>query len=124
MRQALSLILVSLLLSHLAAADTPTVREQIVSMSLGTNIELRLKNNDKLRGARGEVTDTGFTLVDPRFGNRQIAFADVAAVKLFVHQSHTMRNILIGVGIAVAAVGIWLGIELRCGPFGCGKHPL
>ncbi|MGA3206192.1 MAG: hypothetical protein ABSF12_27180 [Bryobacteraceae bacterium] len=124
MRQALSLILVSLLVSHLAPADTPTVREQIVSMSLGTNIELRLKNNDKLRGARGEVTDTGFTLVDPRFGNRQIAFADVAAVKLFVHQSHTTRNILIGVGIAVAAVGIWLGIELRCGVFGCGKHPL
>jgi hypothetical protein len=120
MRQALSLIVTLAILARLAPAspDTPSVTTQITGMSLGTNIELQLKNKEKLHGARGAVSGAGFTLVIPA-GDRQIAFDDVASVKLFIHKSHTTRNILIGVGIGLAAVAIWLGIELRCGPFGC-----
>jgi hypothetical protein len=36
-------------------------------------------------------------------------------------KAHTARNIPIGLGIGLAAVAILLGIELRCGAFGCGK---
>jgi hypothetical protein len=124
-RQVLSLILTFAILSRSAPAspDTPGVTAQIMAMSLGANIELRLKNNEKLRGARGAVSGAGFTLVTPA-GDRPIAFDEVASVKLYVHKSHTTRNILIGVGIGLAAVAIWLGIELRCGPFGCGKRTI
>mgnify|MGYP003341788469 CR=1 FL=1 len=75
-------------------------------MQLGTSIEVRLKDKQKLRGARGAVADSGFTLVDARSGERQISYSDVASVKRIGAKSHTGRNILIGVGIGVAAVAI------------------
>jgi hypothetical protein len=89
-----------------AAPDTASFKTEIVGMPLGTSIELRLKHKRKLRGARGAVSDSGFTLVDTRSGERQIAFDDVASVKHVKAKSHTGRNILIGVGIGVGAVAI------------------
>ena len=90
-----------------------TVRSQITSMPLGTNIELRFKDKQKLRGARGVVSDSGFTLVDTRAGERQIAFDDVTSVKQVSTKFHTGRDILIGVGIGLAAVGIWFAVMLH-----------
>jgi hypothetical protein len=121
MRQVLSLVLTLAILTRFAAAspDTASVTTQIVAMPLGTNIELRLKNKEKRRGSRGAVTNAGFALVDTHGTEQQIPFDDVASVKLYSAKSHTTRNILIGAGIALVAVAIWIGIELRCGPFGC-----
>ena len=121
MRQVLSLVLALGMLTHLAAAgpDTASLTAQIVGMPLGANIELRLKNNQKMRGARGSVSNTGFMLVDARAGEHQIVFDDVVSVKQFTAKSHTVRNILIGVGIAVVALGITTAVMLRCGPLGC-----
>jgi hypothetical protein len=82
------------------------VTTQIVGMPLGAHIELRLKNKQKVRGARGAVSTTSFALVDSHAGERQIAFDDVVSVKLFTPKSHTMRNILIGVGITLVVLGI------------------
>jgi len=108
-----------------AAFGEDSVASRITAMPTGAKIELRLKNEQKLRGARGPVSSTGFTLVDAHAGERQIAFDDVASVKqLSMKKSHTTRNILIGVGIGVAALGITAAVLLRCGPFGCGKHTL
>jgi len=75
-------------------------------MPLGASIELRLKDKQKLRVSRGAVSDSGFTLVDARSGERQVSFNDVASVKQVHAKSHTGRNILIGVGIGVGAVAI------------------
>jgi hypothetical protein len=121
MRHVLSLVLAVEILTRLAVAgpDAPSVKTQIVGMSVGTNIELRLKNKQKMHGARGSVSNTGFMLVDARAGEHQIAFDDVVSVKPFTAKSHTVRNILIGVGIAVVGMGIVIAVELRCGPFGC-----
>jgi hypothetical protein len=102
-----------------ASPDAAGVTTQITGMSLGTNIEIRLKDNQKLQGARGALTTTGFALVNARAAEQQIAFDDVASVRLFTAKSHTMRNILIGVGIAVVGMGIATGVMLRCGPLGC-----
>jgi hypothetical protein len=123
MRQIVSLILSFGILAQLttAAPDVPTVTTQITAMSVGTNIELRLNSKERLRGARGTASDSGFTLVNPKAGDRQVAFDDVASVKLYVVKSHTTRNILIGVGIAAAALAITAAILLRCGSLGC--HP-
>ena len=94
----------------LAAPDTASIGSQIVSMPIGTSIELRLKDKQKLRGARGAASDSSFTLVDSRSGERQIAFDDVASVKQFKAKSHTGRNILIGVGIGVGVVAAGLAL--------------
>ena len=63
------------------------------------------------------MSTSGFTLVDA--GEHQIAFDDVASVKQLTKKSHVTRNVLIGLGIGVAAVGITAGIIFRCGSFGC-----
>lgn len=89
-----------------AAPDTAAIKAEIMRMPVGTGIELRLKDKQKLRGARGTVSDSGLTLVDARSGERQIAFDDVSSVKQIKVGSHTGRNILIGVGIGIGAVAI------------------
>lgn len=121
MRQALSVLLALAILTRLAPAspDTASVKTQIVNLPLGANIELHLKNNQRMRGAKGTVSDTGFMLLDAHAIEQPIEFDDVASVKLYSVKSHTTRNILIGAGIALVAVAIWIGITLRCGPFGC-----
>jgi hypothetical protein len=108
MRQALSAVLVCgfLIQSVAARPDTASLTSQIAGMPLGTNIELRLKTNQKLRGARGAVSTTGFALVDSHAAEQQIAFDDVASVKLYAVKKHTTRNILIGVGITLLVLGI------------------
>ena len=120
MRKTISLALTLLMVTHLlpAAFGAESVASQITAMPTGTNIEIRLKNKQEMRGARGSVSSAGFTLVDARTGEHQIAFDDVASVKL-TKKSHLTRNILIGVGIGVAALAITAGILFRCGSFGC-----
>jgi hypothetical protein len=99
-----------LMLTCIAAAqDTASIRTEIISMQLGTSLEVRLKDKQKLRGARGAVSDSGFTFVDARSGERQIAYGDIASVKQ-VKKSHLTRNILIGVGIGVAVLAIGLAV--------------
>jgi len=107
-RQILSAVLVFGVLIQSAAAspDTASVTAQIAGMPLGTNIELRLKNKQKVHGARGATSATGFALVDSHAAEQQIAFDDVASVKLFTVKKHTGRNILIGVGITLVILGI------------------
>ena len=91
-----SAIVCILMLTRLAsgAPDTASIRTEILSLPLGTSIELRLKDKQKLRGARGAVSDTGFTLVDARSGERQIAFDDVGSVKQVKIKSHIARMTL------------------------------
>jgi hypothetical protein len=102
----------------IAAPNSAVVRKQILGMSLGTTIELRLKNKQKMQGTRGPVSDSGFTLVDASAGKHQIAFDDVVSVKKFTTNSHATRNILIGVGIGVAGVAIVLAILVSQRPTG------
>jgi hypothetical protein len=124
MRKATSLTLTWIMVMHLVstAFGEDTVASQITAMPAGAKIELLLKNKQTIRGTRGPVSDAGFTLVDTRKAEHQIAFDDVVSVKQL--KSHTTRNILIGVGIGVAALGITAAILFRCGPLGCGKSAL
>ena len=104
-RRALSIVLSLVMLTGLASAapDATSIRTQIAGMQLGANMELHLKNKQVLRGARGAVSDAGFTFVEARTGERQIAYDDVASVKQVIKKSHTLRNVLI---VTVAAVAI------------------
>jgi hypothetical protein len=108
LRQALSATLTLAILMRFAAAgpDTASVTTQIVGIALGTQIELRLKSKERIRGARGAVSSTSFVLVDAHAAERQIAFDDIISVKQVSGQSHYRRNILICTGIMVAAVAV------------------
>jgi len=122
MRQALSVILAFAIVTRFAEAspDTRSIATQIGAMPEGASLELRMKTKEKLRGERGMLSDTGFALVSAHAADRQIAFDDVASVKLY--KSHTTRNVLIIVGIGVVAtVGIIAAIALRCAPLGCNS---
>ncbi len=70
-------------------------------MPTGANIEVHLKDQQMLRGMRGEVTDSGFTLENLNAGNRQIAFDDVSSVKQIKRKTHSTRNVLIILGVVV-----------------------
>ena len=105
MRQILSLVLALLMVTRFgSASDTVNVKTLIADMPSGMNLELHLKNKQKLRGSRGEVLASGFILVDSRGGERQIACDDVASAKQLTRKSHTTRNILMGVGIGVGVL--------------------
>ena len=110
MRQMLSLVLAFAMLTGLAVAapNTASIRTQIIGMPVGTSIELRLKNGQEMKGTRGAVSNSGFSLVEAGTGEHQVAFGDVVSVKQL--KSHTKRNILIAVGVGVAAVTVVLVI--------------
>jgi hypothetical protein len=118
MRQTLSLVLVLLMVMQLFGADS--LRNQITKMPTGANIEVRLKDQQMLRGMRGDVTDSGFTLENPSAGNRQIAFGDINSVKQIKRKTHSTRNVLIILGVViVGAVGV-LAIDCATHTY-CGK---
>ena len=121
MRKTISLTLTLLMVMSLvpAALGEDDVAAQITVMPAGAKLELHLKNNQTMRGAKGPVSNAGFTLVDAHKSEHQITFDEVASVKQL--KSHLTRNVLIGVGIGVAALGITAGILLRCGGLGCGS---
>jgi hypothetical protein len=120
-QQTLSLVLVLLMMTQLgpAASGADSVTSQITGMPSGANIEVRLKNKQTLRGTRGEVSGSGFTLLNPDAGDRQIAFDDVIAVKQVNKKSHTTRNVLIVVGIGVVVAVAVLAIHIKNCPLGC-----
>jgi hypothetical protein len=125
MRQALSLTLTLLMVTQFspAAFAADSVASQITAMPTGTNIEVRLKSRQRLRGARGEVSAVGFSLLNPGAADRQLAFDDVNSVKQLNKKSHTTRNVLIVVGVAVVVVVAVVAIHIaECGPLGCGSH--
>ena len=102
-----------------AAFGADDVTAQITGIPAGTNIQVRLKDKQTLRGTRGDVSGSGFTLVSPGGGDRQIAFADVASVKQLNKKSHTTRNVLIVAGIAVIVVVAVVAIHVKNCPLGC-----
>jgi|SRR5277367_2681512 len=117
-RKRLALAL-AMLLALPAAFGQENAASQITAIPLGTRIELRLNNKQTVRGARGQLSNAGFTLVVSRAAERQIAFDDVVSVKRY--KSHTTRNVLIVVGVGVLALAITAGVIFRCGGLGCGK---
>ena len=93
-----------------------SVEEQVRAVQAGQPVEVRMVDGSRLRGWIGEVSQAGFVL--RREGRQQrltsslVTFAQVRSVKQVqsVNSTHTLRNILIGVGLAGAAIGAVFGI--------------
>ena len=89
--------------------------EQVRAAGTHSPVEVRFIDGTKLRGWIGEVSDTGFVLSHERkhrLTNSRVAFNQIRAVRQVksVKPSHAARNLLLGVGIALAAIGVIFGI--------------
>lgn len=65
--------------------QTPTIAAQVAKIAMGSEIEVRLFNKEKLRGRLGEVSGTGFILLIPSGTasiKRNLAFDDVKSVRV------------------------------------------
>jgi len=126
-RHILCLLLVARLgfadLAALPAQPGPggSVKPQVLSLGPNSLVEVRLVNGSKLRGWIGTISENNFEL---RLGKvkleqRTIEFDHVRSVKPVdsLKPSHTARNILIGVGIAVAAIGLGIVIAAKKGGY-------
>ena len=115
MRQVLALFLAAMLPADLFCSQrNTTVPDQIRALAPNSPVEVRFNNGSKLRGWISDVSDSGFVLkheVKRELQGTQLTFDSVRSVKAVrsVHPNHTTRNILIGVGIAVAVTGAVLG---------------
>jgi len=120
LRQALSLALVLLMVTHSSpAAFGADTASQISAIPAGSNIEVRLKNKEMLRGTRGDMSGSGFTLLNPPAGIRQVAFEDVTSVKRVDNQkSHVTRNVLVAVGIGLVVILVVAAIHIKNHPLG------
>lgn len=116
--QILAVVLIALLsgncFGQAPSSNRPSPEEQVRAIDTNSPVEVRFMDGAKLRGWIGEVSDTGFVLsheMRHQLTKSQVAFNQVRAVKQIqsVKSSHTVRNVLIGVGITLAAIGIIFG---------------
>jgi hypothetical protein len=95
----------------------PTLKEQVIQIPAGAQVEVRLLNKERLRGRLGDISDEGFTVQiaqGNRIDTRKVAYGDVKSVKA-IGNKEKRRGILIGV---VATVGILLVLALTIGHLG------
>ena len=59
------------------------------------------------------MAGSGFTLLNPGAGDRQINFDEVTSVKQLDKKSHTTRNVLIVAGVAVAVFALVVLVRVR-----------
>lgn len=121
-RNALCLLLAALITAPHAYArqqesQAGRLRLELLSLGEGRLVELRLADRSKLRGWIGTISETKLELRmgEQRLETRALAFDQIRTVKPVksLKPSHTGRNILIGVGIAVAAIGIGILIAAK-----------
>ena len=99
---ALSVALLIMQTSHLAIAASQGVggvERQVRLAPTGSSVEVRLKNNDKLRGKLGSIYDDGFELQATKSGATvRVAFIDVESVRQKEGMS-TRKKVGIGLGM-------------------------
>lgn len=95
-------------------------QEQTRAIDPGSPVEVRFLDRSKLRGWISEVSESGFALSHEKMKHlekSQIAFSQVKSVRQIknVMPRHTVRNILIGFGIGMMAIGAIVGISIAHG---------
>lgn len=137
MRQALSILVVSVLLLEppilARAANQPTSRPQVSSPEIARTkerilqipaqsyVEVRLRDERKLRGQLGEVTDQGFALQiaqADRIQTVKLSFDDVKSVKVPEHKANAVGK---AVAYGLAGIGVFfVTLLIICAAGTCG----
>ena len=133
MRKGLCLILASVLFGYttlearVGASDAvppgqaaselkPTLKERVIQIPAGSQVEVRLLNKERFRGRLGDVSDEGFTVQiaqGNRIDTRKVAFGEVKSVKVI--DKERGKHILLGAGVAF---GLLLVLALTIGHLG------
>ena len=111
MRETLSIVLAIMLASPAAEAQSPsrTLKEQVLNISAGSAVEVRLGDMTKLRGRLGPISDDGFELQTVRGGKidtAQIAFSQVKSIKDTTKKSfgHSVARAFLITGIVIGGI--------------------
>ncbi|MGA3167481.1 MAG: hypothetical protein ABSF14_15365 [Terriglobia bacterium] len=95
-------------------AERPTLKEKVTRIPAGSQVEVRLLNQERIRGRLGEISAEAFT-VQVAKGNqidtRRLAFSDVKSVKQLGGEKG--KYILIGVGIALVVIVVLAVVVTR-----------
>ena len=100
--------------SEASAAQRPTLKELVNRIQAGSQVEVRLLNQERIRGRLGEVSAETFS-VQVAKGNqidtRHLAFSDVKSVKQL--GGGKGKYILIGAGIALVVIVVLAVVVTR-----------
>jgi hypothetical protein len=121
-RMAIAGLLISQLTFGQVAAEGSGVKQRIAALTPKANVELQLTDGSDLRGRVVSHSEADFVLKERGTeGMKTIVYDQVRAVSQLKTDHSKMKWIVIGVVAAVVVVGVVIGIQARCGPFGCGK---
>lgn len=111
----MSRILALVLCLNLAVAQTPnpSIKEQVLMISAGAPVEVKLKDKRKLRGRIGAANDESFVVQHVSNGkmtDEKIPFAEVKSVKLKERGMSTAAKVAIGAAAGAGGVilAVWL----------------
>ena len=89
--------------SHASVSQKPTLKEQVIQIPAGAQVEVRLLNKERFRGRLGDISDEGFTVLiaqENRIETRQVAFGDVKSVKE-IRKQRTAAYVFLGVAMTL-----------------------
>ncbi|MGD0921486.1 MAG: hypothetical protein ABSA70_06945 [Terriglobia bacterium] len=89
--------------SHASASRKPTLKEQVIQIPTGAQVEVRLLNKERIRGQLGDISDEGFTMLiaqEDRIETRQVAFGEVKSVKE-IRKQRTALYVFLGVAMTL-----------------------
>lgn len=89
--------------SHASASQKPTLKEQVIQIPTGAQVEVRLLNKERIRGRLGDISDEGFTVLiaqENRIETRKVAFVDVKSVKE-IGKQRTALYVFLGVAMTL-----------------------
>lgn len=90
----------------------PTIQERVLSIGVGSPVEVRLKDKRKLRGRMGAATERGFSIQYAQGGQaagENLAFTDVRSIKELDTGMSLATKIVLG---SIAAAGAFVFIVL------------
>jgi hypothetical protein len=121
-RMAVAGLLISQLTFGQVAPDGSGVKQRIAALTPKANVELQLTDGSDLRGRVVSHSEADFVLKESGpAGMKTIAYDQVRSVSQLKANHSKTKWIIIGVVAAVVVVGVVIGVQARCGPFGCGK---
>jgi len=89
--------------SQASRSQKPTLKERVIQIPTGAQVEVRLLNKERLRGRLGEISDEGFTVQiaqGSRIEIHKVAFSEVKSVKE-IRKQNTVKYVFLGVAMTL-----------------------
>jgi len=88
------------------------VRAEVLKIGVGeqARVEVKLRDNSKLKGYIGETTEDSFTVIDSGGSSQKVAYADVDKVKKAGGGFSARSWIILGAA-AAGAVATWIVVK-------------